>query len=114
MKYHLPVYLHSANYAEEFHETEQYRASFLLNIKCCDAICEAIDAHYKNNRLNEAAAHEVIEQFGYERTMVILANTVHKKDWDGRFSPDNRKWADTIPCPGSPRSCRFVYHAGSP
>ena len=99
MKYHLPVYLHSANYAEEFQETNDYRASFRLNLQCRDAICEAIDAHYKNNRLNESAAHEVIEQFGYERTMVILANTVHKKDWDGRFSPDNRKWADTIPCP---------------
>ena len=91
MKYHLPVYLHSANYAEEFQETNDYRASFRLNMQCRDAICEAIDAHYKNNRLNEAAAHEVIEQFGYERTMVILANTVHKKDWDGRFSPVGRQ-----------------------
>ena len=99
MKFHLPVYLHSANYAKEFQEINDYRASYRLNLQCRDAICEAINAHYQNDRLNEAAAREVVEQFGYERTMVVLANTVHKKDWDRRFSPDNRKWADTIPCP---------------
>ena len=99
MKYHLPVYLHSANYAKEFQETIDYRASFRLNLQCRDAICEAIDAHYRNDRLDEAAVREVVEQFGYERTMVVLANTVRMKDWDRRFSPDKRKWADTIPCP---------------
>ena len=96
MKYHLPVYLHSANYAEEFQETNDYRASFRLNMQCRDAICEAIDAHYKNNRLNEAAAHEVIEQFGYERTMVILANTVHKKDWDAVLNESPTDFSDFL------------------
>ena len=62
-------------------------------------ICKAIDEHYKNNSLDEAGAHNIIERFGYERPMVILANTVHQKDWDGRFSPDNRKWAETVPAP---------------
>ena len=76
MKYHLPVYLHSANYAKEFQETIDYRASFRFNLQCRDAICEAIDAHYRNDRLDEAAVREVVEQFGYERTMVVLANTV--------------------------------------
>ena len=52
MKYHLPVYLHSANYAKEFQETIDYRASFRLNLQCRDAICEAIDAHYRNDRLD--------------------------------------------------------------
>lgn len=87
MKYHLPVYLHSANYAKEFQETIDYRASFRFNLQCRDAICEAIDAHYRNDRLDEAAVREVVEQFGYERTMVVLANTVRMKDWDRRFPP---------------------------
>ena len=99
MKYHLPVYYHSAGYAAEFHETVDYNASQRLNFQCRNAICEAIDTHYQNDRLDEAAAHEIIAQFGYERTMVLLANTVRQKDWDGRFSSENRKWAETISAP---------------
>ncbi|MBQ9680614.1 MAG: DUF3849 domain-containing protein [Ruminococcus sp.] len=99
MRKHLPVYLHSAGYAKEYHETEYYQMSFRLNVKCRDAIQEAIDSHYQNDRLNEAAVHEVVEQFGYERTMVLLANTVIQKEWDGRFSPENREWAHMIPAP---------------
>lgn len=98
-KDYLPVYYHSVGYADEFHESEQYRASHRLNLKCRDAIREAIGKHYANNRLDEAAAREVIEQFGFERTMVVLSNTVIKKDWDKRFSPDNREWAHSILAP---------------
>lgn len=99
MRKHLPVYYHSVGYAKEYHETVEYNASYRLNVECRNAICEAIDEHYKNNSLDEAGAHYIIERFGYERSMVILANTVRQKDWDGRFSPDNRKWAETVPAP---------------
>ena len=99
MRKHLPVYYHSAGYAKEFHETVEYNASYKLNVACRNAICEAIDEHYKNNSLDEAGAHNIIERFGYERPMVILANTVQQKAWDGRFSPENRKWAETVPAP---------------
>lgn len=99
MRKFLPVYLHSAGYAKEYQETEQYQISHRLNIQCRDAIKDAIDKHYQNNRLSETAVQEVVEQFGYERTMVILANTIIQTDWDGRFSPSNREWAHTIPAP---------------
>ena len=58
MRKHLPIYYHSAGYAEEYHQTESYRASYKLNLMCRDAIREAIETHYKNNSLDEAAAHE--------------------------------------------------------
>lgn len=99
MRKYPSVYLHSAGYAAEYLETEYYLRSQRLNIQCCDAINEAINKHYQNNRLNETSVQEVIEQFGYERTMMILANTVIQKDWDGRFSHENREWAHTIPFP---------------
>ena len=100
MKFHLPVYLHSANYAKEFQETNDYRASFRLNLQCRDAICEAIDKHYRNDRLDTAAVSEVVSQYGFERTMLVLANTVRQKEYDGRFSPDNKKWSHSLltPC----------------
>ena len=85
----------------------QYRASLQVSLACKEAIEQAINAHYGDNRLNtEAAVKEVLEQFGPERMQYILANTVLKKEHDGRISRDNKAWAKTIPMPedgGDPR-----------
>ena len=100
MRKHLPIYYHSAGYAEEHHQTESYRNSYKLNLMCRDAICEAIDKHYRNDRLDTAAVSEVVSQYGFERTMLVLANTVRQKEYDGRFSLDNKKWSHSLltPC----------------
>ena len=102
-----PIYPHSAAYASEHGEMAQYRASLQASLACKEAIEQAISAHYGDNRLNtEAAVKEVLEQFGPERMQVILANTVLKKEHDGRISRDNKAWAKTIPMPedgGDPR-----------
>ena len=42
---------------------------------------------------------EVVDRFGMERTAFVLANTVQDKDWDGRISDDNKKWAKDFPIP---------------
>ncbi len=99
MKNHLPVYYHSIDYASDNHENKEYIASYQMNIKCRNAIREAIETHYKNNSLDEAAAHEIIDQFGYKRTMAVLANTVVNHIWDGRYSSSNKKWAQDVVLP---------------
>ncbi len=43
----------------------------------------------------------IIEQFGFERTIYMLANTVRHKEYDGRFSHDIKVWANSI-CEGTP------------
>ena len=45
---------------------------------------------------------QVIEQFGYTRTLYVLANTVQQKEWDERFSPANKAWARTVDIPPNP------------
>ena len=92
-----PVYHYPASYAREHDELEQYRASHKANVACKEAIEAAISAHYSDNRLGKEAALEVIEAFGMARTLYVLANTVRHKDWDGRISQDNKRWAMTIP-----------------
>ena len=64
---------------------------------CKEAIEASISSHYSDNRLGKQAALEVIEAFGMERAMYVLANTVRHKDWDGRISQDNKRWAMTTP-----------------
>ena len=69
-----------------------------LNISCKEAIEEAINGSYKGNSLDaKAAAQEVLDQFGPERVQTVLAATVQDKDWNARFSRENKAWAQTVP-----------------
>lgn len=90
------MYYHSAQYARENGELEQYRESRAANIACKEAIQTAIANHYHDNRLDPASVSEITDQYGFQRTFLVLANTVRIKDWDQRFSRDNREWSDTV------------------
>ena len=92
-----PVYIYPAEYAREHGELEAYRASGKADIACKKAIEEAIRGHYLDNRLDSACIGQVAEEYGFERMMRVLANTIRQKDWDDRFSRDNKARAHTIP-----------------
>jgi len=94
-----PVYPHSGAYAREHGELEQYRESRKANISCRAAIEDAITKHYRENRLDDIAVKEVVDTFGYDRTLHVLAATVQQKDWDGRISRDNKEWAKSMRIP---------------
>lgn len=92
-----PVYKYPATYAREHNELEIYRASHKANIACRDDIDNAIRDNYRNNCLGSDTAKQVIAEFGFDRTLYVLANTVREKDWDGRIDRKNKDWARTIP-----------------
>ena len=98
----LPVYKHPASYAREHNELAAYRASNQANAACKEAIEAAIRDHYRDNRLDAAAVDQVVQQFGYDRTFHVLAITVCQADWDRRYSPDNRAWANAMSIPANP------------
>ena len=114
-----PVYPYPASYAQEHGELEQYRASSKANAACKEAIEAAIREYYHDNRLDSQAAAQVVEAFGLDRTLYVLANTVQQKDWDGRISPGNKAWAKTIPIHANPdawgadRNASFVVNSHS-
>lgn len=116
-----PVYKHDAAYAREHDELPIYRASNQANMACKEKLEKAISANYSNNRLNSQAVMEQISaEFSMERIQYVLANTVQMKDWDGRFSRDNKAWAKTIPVTPNPdswgvdRNCYFVIDQAHP
>ena len=80
------------------------RTSQRANIACKEAIEAAISEHYRDNRLDGAAVGQVAEQFGYDRMLYVLANTVQQQEWDGRFSRANKAWAGTVEVPPNPDS----------
>ena len=116
----LPVYRQNAAYASEHGELEQCCVSHQANIACKEAIEQSIDQNYDGRRLAKGTADKVMQKFGTERVMYVLANTIQQKGWDGRFHPYNKDWAKTVDIPPNPdsfgfeRNCEFVVdsHAG--
>lgn len=111
----IPVYKDSAEYAREHEELPLYRKSNRANMGCKKAIEDAIHANYKDNILNcKEVTRQISDEFGIERMVYVLANTVREKDHDGRISQANKEWAKTIPVSqeqdawGQSRNCYFV------
>ena len=97
----LPVYRENFDYARECREVETYRISLQANVACKEAIEQAISQSYDGRRLAEGTAAKVMNQFGAERVLYVLANTIQQKEWDGRFTYPNKEWAKTVSIPSN-------------
>lgn len=107
------VYLHSPDTARQNGELEEYRESKRINAACAKAVDKAIDdRNYKLYHYDLATAVEnVISEYGADRLNCVLANSVRYKDYDGRFSRDNREWANTVPLPDIDRGSLAAFVA---
>lgn len=95
----VPIYPFNADYARENSEIDLFRISNRTNEACRDAITAAVRENFDGMHLNPDAPKLVLEAFGPERTLMVLANTVMMREYDGRFSNGNKKWAKTVPLP---------------
>ena len=95
----VPVYYEPFSYAKENDEVDLYRTSYRLNSECKQAIHEAIADNYDGMYLGDGAVDQVVRQYGMERVGYILANTLHHKSYDGRFSHGNKEWAEQVSTP---------------
>ena len=111
----VPVYPHTGAYAKEHGELDAYRASHMEDMACKKMIEDVIRSNFDGMHLSKSAAKLVLDEFGAERIIRVLANTVQQKDWDGRFSPENKAWAqkqDILGVDGDPVMCsRFVVNS---
>ena len=104
-----PVYQLPFDYAQAHDECAQYNASLDANIACKEAIETAIGRYYGHNRLGAVpAVRDVVKQFGYERTLYGLANTVQRLEHDGRISRKNKEWAWKTPFGADPKCAYFI------
>ena len=60
---------------------------------CKNAIENAIRENFDGMHLTHDAAKGVLEEYGAERVVFILSNTVQRLEHDGRFSIGNKAWA---------------------
>ena len=70
------LYRHDAAYAVAHNEMEHYTASLRISAACKNMIEDAIAAAYQDNSLKDVreASRAVIDTFGFDRTMFVLAN----------------------------------------
>ena len=111
-----PIYTETAAYAKSVGELELYRVSLHENKNCKNAIDKAISENFDGFRLKKDCYKPVIEQFGQERMLYVLANTLQLRGWDGRFSRDNKAWAEHFSIPGDPATGgehRFLFQCES-
>ena len=94
-----PVYKGTLAQAMEERDVDAYLDSRKLNIDCKKAIEEAIALNFDGLHLKEDAAKQVLEQFGEERMTFVMANTLRELSYDGRFSKQNKDWAEHIEIP---------------
>lgn len=87
------VYPFSADFARSNGDLELWRESHRQNIACKNAIEQIIAKEFDGYRLGKDAADSAIDEFGYDRVNWVLANTLQKHSYDGRFLKDNLDWA---------------------
>ena len=91
-----PLYLKTIQYAREHGELNEYSRSHKQSEECRDAIDRAISKNYDGLRLKDGFFPELINEYGAKRVQYILATTVRENLSDGRYSPENKEWAQNI------------------
>jgi len=91
-----PIYRQSAQYAIEHGERDAYFASRKEYQRCRWAIDESIRVNYNGYTLGDRCVKDVIALFSVERVKNILAYTIVNNPWDGRFSRENKAWANSV------------------
>ena len=105
------VYLHTLSYARDHGEIDQYKNSDALNQLCAQAIDKVIHDRPEANYLPPKEMFAAVEdEFGKERIDLVLANTIQQKYYDGRFSHENKSWANALPSLPNGRHCVAEAH----
>jgi hypothetical protein len=93
---HSPIF-----YGIRNEDRDSYVKSSKLNRECAQKLEKAIGKHFGGYHLDKDAVLDEVKEYSVERISVILANTMRLREGDGRFSSENRKWAQSVRLPES-------------
>ena len=93
MSKYKPLYRYTLKNALEYDEVDQWRESHRENCKCAYDISETINNSFHDNRLDDCV-QPLIDKYGFTRVNWVIANTIRESIQDGRYSADNKKWAE--------------------
>ena len=101
------LYLYSLDQARREKEVMLWRDSLRENIRCKEAIEKALSENFDGMHLKDGIIPPLAEEYGIDRLTWVLANTVKEHSGDGRFRPENKEWAGTIPIPKDSHNYEF-------
>lgn len=99
MDKHKAVYEDTLKYAASHNEKGLWQESYQANCECARAIEQIILENYDGKALGDNLADAIIDRFGFDRVNWVLANTVQQNKDDGRFSAENKQWAQKCHIP---------------
>ena len=99
MEHEVYLYPYSEGEARNRGELALWRASYLTNIDCKEAIEKSVRKHFDGSHLDNECLDEVLREYGYRRTAWVLANTIQQLEWRGRYSAGNKAWANQFHIP---------------
>ena len=108
MKDYPYLYRGSLAEARRRNQIDLWQESLRENIRCKDAIEEAIRRDFDGMHMRFDCIEPMIRDFGFLRIAWVLANTLQQKNWDGRFSSQNRAWAAQFPVPNEDRVIQYI------
>ena len=108
MKDYPYLYRGSLAEARRRNQIDLWQESLRENIRCKDAIEEAIRRDFDGMHMRFDCIEPMIREFGFLRIAWVLANTLQQKNWDGRFSSQNRAWAAQFPVSNEDRVIQYI------
>ena len=75
---------------------DEYMKALNYHTDCKNDLETAISNNYDGMHINAGFENKLIHKYGLDEIAYVLANTVQYKNYDGRFSIDNKEWANGI------------------
>ena len=108
-----PLYKFSFEEAKHNDEIKEFRESFQENIRCRDYLDNEVSERFDGFHLPVECLENTVKEFGYDRTMWVIANTILERHGDGRFHRDNKDWAKKLNIPQWRNNYEFALHSHS-
>lgn len=93
MTEHVPFYRWSIKDAVHQNELESWKVSYGENCACARAMEEALDEAEESGGLKPDSAAPLLERFGFDRTMWVLAATIQEDRISPEYTRSNAYWA---------------------
>ena len=101
------VYRYSLPFAAGSREKDLWVASYRTNRACAEFIRKTIAENFDGMHLSEGCLQTILDAYGFDRVMWVLANTVGEGNADGRYSQSNKEWAKTFRIPPDSHNPEF-------
>ena len=108
-----PLYRYSVETAKHDGELDAWRESRKENIRCRDFLDEQIREKFDGMYLPDECAENTVKEFGYDRTMWVIASTILERKGDGRFHRENTDWAKRFNIPDVNKRYEFALNSHS-